>query len=105
MMKSFTAAALALAALAGALPAAAQVDQRHYNQQRRIAQGVRSGELTRHEARGLERQQGRIDRTESRMRYRDGGHLTGEQRARLARRENNASRAIYRQKHDAQVRG
>ena len=96
-------AALGFAAVSVS-PAAAQVDQRHYDQQRRIDQGVRSGALTGHEARRLERQQGRIDRTEARMRHRNGGYLTGAQRARLERRENHASRAIYRQKHDGQYR-
>ena len=103
MKTLFTLAALGLAATAVS-PAAAQIDQRHDNQQRRIEQGVRSGELNGHEARQLEHQQDRIDRTEARMRDRDGGHLTGYQRARLRQRENRASRAIYRHKHNMQYR-
>ena len=96
--------ALGLTAAAVSPAAAQQVDQRHYNQQQRIDQGVRSGELTGHEARKLEHQQDRIDRTEARMRDRNGGYLNRYQRARLQQRENRASRAIYRQKHDRQDR-
>ena len=105
MNKFMALAAFGLTAIASVSPAAAQVDQRHYDQQRRIEQGERSGELTRHEAGRLEHQQARIDRTEARMRYRNGGHLNGYQRARLEQRENRASRNIYRQKHDRQYRG
>ncbi len=93
------AAALGLAALT-ALPAAAQVNGREYNQQRRIDQGVRSGALTPGEAARDERQQGRIDRTVARERARNGGRLTGYQRARINQRENRASRHIYNTKHN-----
>lgn len=99
MMKSLTAALLGLGVLAGSAQAQT-VDQRHYDQQRRIEQGTQSGSLTPHEARRAERQQGRIDRTEARMRYRHGGHLTYRDRMRLQHRENRASRHIYRAKHN-----
>lgn len=97
------AAAIAGIAL-GALPAAAQpVGVREHRQQRRIDQGVRSGELTHREAYRLERQQARIDRSVARDR-RTGGHLSYAERRRLAYRQDRASRAIYRQKHDRQMR-
>lgn len=101
-MKTRIILSAALAALAfGAVPAGAQtVDQRHHDQQTRIAQGVHSGALTRHEARRLEHQQRSIHRQEARMRYRHGGHLTPRERARLQHRENRASRHIYRAKHN-----
>lgn len=97
------------AALAGlafaAVPASAQgVDQRHHHQQDRIAQGVHSGALTRHEAHRLQRQQRSIHREEHRMRSRDHGHLTWRERARLEHRENRASRHIYHAKHNHRVR-
>ncbi|MBE7219919.1 MAG: hypothetical protein INR64_15725 [Caulobacteraceae bacterium] len=93
------AAALGLAALS-AVPAAAQVNAREYNQQRRIDQGVRSGALTPGEAARDERQQGRIDSTVARERARNGGYLTPYQRARINQRENRASAHIYRSKHN-----
>ena len=96
------AAALGLATLA-ALPAAAQVNGREAEQQQRIDRGVRSGELTPREAVRDERQQGRIDRTVSRERARNGGVLTPFERARVSARQDRAGSRIYRTKHNARV--
>jgi len=96
------AAALGLSVLATAANAQT-VDQRHHNQQHRIAQGVRSGELTRHEARRVEHQQRSIDREEARMRWRHHGHLTAHDRWVLRHREHRASNHIYRAKHNDRV--
>lgn len=78
------------------------VNHRQHNQQSRIQQGVKSGELTRGEAHRLQAEQRHI-RHEERM-YKSDGHLTGAERADLHRDQNRASRDIYRQKHDAQQR-
>lgn len=78
------------------------VDQRQANQERRIDQGIASGELTKREARRLDAQQDRIDRAENRAKA--DGQVTKAERARLAQRQQNASRDIARQKHDAQER-
>jgi hypothetical protein len=94
------AALLGLGLAAGAAQAQT-VDQRHYNQQRRIDQGLRSGSMTPGEAYRVERQQRSIHRQEARMRYRNGGHLNGYDRAVLQHREDRASRHIYRAKHNA----
>lgn len=82
---------------------APQIDARERRQQRRIRRGVRSGELTRREARHLERRERRIDRQESRMR-RSGGGMNWRERRRLNRELNRSSRAIRRQRHDRQER-
>lgn len=90
----------------GMMTSAAQaqtVDQRHYDQQRRIDQGLRSGSMTPGEAHRVERQQRSIDRQEARMRYRNGGHLNGYDRALLQHREDRASRHIYRAKHNGRT--
>ena len=79
---------------------AQNVDQRHNDQQQRVDQGIRNGSLTPRETNRTEHQQGRIDRQESRMRSRDGGHLSRYDRERLQHRENRASRHIYRAKHN-----
>jgi hypothetical protein len=79
------------------------IDQRHDNQQHRIAQGVHSGELTPGEAHRLERQQRSIDRQEARMRYRHGGRLSAHDRWVLRHRENRASAHIYHAKHNGRV--
>jgi hypothetical protein len=72
------------------------------NQQKRIGNGVRSGELTRPEARRLERRQARI--AYDKAKAKSDGVVTAEERAKLAREQNRASRSIARQKHDAQKR-
>lgn len=101
-MKQIIAAGLAAATLLST-PAMAGVNGRQHRQQDRIGQGVSSGELTRREARGLEKQQMRIARSEARMRA-SGGGLSPAERERLAYRQDRASVNIYEQKHDGQVR-
>ena len=78
------------------------VNRRERHEQRRIHQGIRSGELTRREAFRLESQQARI-RIAERFAKSDG-HFTRRERLRLDRRLDRASRDIYRQKHDSQDR-
>jgi hypothetical protein len=93
------AALIGIGTIAGASQAQT-VDQRHYDQQRRIDHGLRNGSMTPVEAHRVERQQRSIDRQEARMRYRDGGRLNGYDRAMLQHREDRASRHIYRAKHN-----
>jgi len=78
------------------------VNQRQHNQQDRIQQGVKSGELTRGEAHKLEGEQRDIRREE--RTYKADGQLTRAERADLQHDQNRASRDIYRQKHDGQHR-
>jgi hypothetical protein len=85
--------------VAGSTPGVG-VDQRAVNQQQRIQQGVNSGSLTGGEAQRLERQQSSIAGQEQRMRARDGGQLAAHDRAVLNTRENRASNAIFRDKHN-----
>ena len=75
------------------------IQQREINQENRIEQGVRSGELTPREAGRLDAQQARIQQDEARMKA--DGNLTPRERAKLAREQNRASRNIYRKKHNA----
>jgi hypothetical protein len=108
-LKGLLAPALLVGALFAPLSAQAQeavrhprsINARERRQERRIRQGERSGELTRREARHLERREVRVNRAEWRAR-RSGGTLTAQERWRLNRRLNRDSRAIYRQKHDRQ---
>lgn len=101
MKMLFMLAAMGLTTAVVTAPAEAQVNRRQYNQQDRIQQGARSGALNGREVYRLERNQGRIDRAEHRMRS-SGGRLTYRERARLDRRQDRASARIYRQKHDRQ---
>ncbi len=79
------------------------IAQRKANQQRRIDQGVRSGELTRYETSHLERQERGINHEERAMRAQDNGRLTGYDRNTIRRQQNAESRRIYRDKHNDRV--
>jgi len=85
------------------LPAVAQSNQeinaRKENQQDRIAQGVKSGQLTAGETSRLEAREAHINRQEARMKA--NGGLTAADRAKINREQNRTSRAIYRDKHNA----
>ncbi|HVZ84338.1 MAG TPA: hypothetical protein VG893_11755 [Terracidiphilus sp.] len=76
---------------------------RKANQQRRIGNGVRSGQLTPRETSHLERQERGINREERGMRAQDNGRLTAQDRRTLAHQQNQESRRIYRDKHNARV--
>ena len=80
------------------------VNQRKNAQQQRIGQGVRSGQLTARETGHLERQEAGINREERGMRAQDNGHLTAQDRRTLHHQQNQESRRIYRDKHNAKVR-
>lgn len=78
------------------------INVRERREQQRINQGIRSGELTRREARGLEAGLARI-RVNERF-ARSDGHVSQRESARLERELNRESRAIHRQTHDGQDR-
>jgi hypothetical protein len=79
------------------------INSREYREQRRINQGIRSGELTRREAERLEGGMAKI-RIDERYARSSGGGISPRERARLERELNRESRGIYRQKHDGQDR-
>ncbi|MGD0369545.1 MAG: hypothetical protein ABSA94_19000 [Acidobacteriaceae bacterium] len=95
------AAALALTSTIGM---AQNINQRKDYQQDRIAQGIRSGQLTAGETRNLESREASINREEYFMRRADDGHLTSGDRAALTCRQDRVSSSIYRDKHNAWVR-
>jgi len=78
------------------------VNQRQHNQADRIKQGVRSGELTKGEAHGLVKEQRAIRQTE--RQYKADGVLTRDERRDLHQQQNQASRHIYKEKHDGEKR-
>jgi peptidoglycan hydrolase CwlO-like protein len=108
MIKTFTFTAIAAVLSFGAIAASAQtaetprIDARQAKQEQRIDQGIASGELTKREARRLNHQQNVIDKAEDKAKA--DGVVTGKERKALTRAQNNASKRIYRQKHDAQER-
>lgn len=97
-------AALALAYAGGAMgqTATPHATKRQVKQQARIQEGVRSGELTRKEAAGLQMQQAKIQHDKKVAK--SDGVVTPAERRKLHRQQKRANRAIYTQKHDAQSR-
>jgi hypothetical protein len=95
----------ALALAAAALPAFAgtpRLDGREHNQRERIAQGVRSGELTRPETRRLVR--GEVGLRRAERVAKSDGVVTRAERCRLEHHADRMSARIHRQKHDPQSR-
>ncbi len=98
---------IALLSLAGITAAHAatdtpRVDARQAHQQARIADGVADGSLTRAEARHLRQQQRHIQHAERHAKA--DGVVTAQERHRLHRLQDRASRHIHRQRHDGQMR-
>jgi hypothetical protein len=81
-----------------------EVGQRQENQQDRIAQGVKSGQLTAGESAHLEKNQARINQEVRKDRAANGGKLTAQEKAKVNQQQNRQSRQsrqIYRDKHNA----
>jgi hypothetical protein len=78
-----------------------KVGQRRENQQDRIAQGIKSGQLTAGETSKLERQQQGINKQVAADRKANGGKLTAGEKSQINKEQNQASRNIYRKKHNA----
>jgi len=76
--------------------------QRNVNQEARINQGVRSGQLTNKEAGSLERGQAHVDRAEAHAGA--NGHVGAGEQARVQRKENRQSARVYNKKHNDNVR-
>ena len=85
-------------------PRVNQVNAREQRQQNRIANGMKSGELTPKETARLEKQQQHIVKQEKKDMAKDNGHLTKKDQAQLNREQNKASRDIYKDKHNDAVR-
>lgn len=98
-------APLAVFAQTPASPTAAPVkhdydiNQRKENQQDRIAQGVKSGQLSPSETSRLEHQEAGINKEAHGMRAQDNGHLTKQDRKTLHQQQNQESRRISRDRH------
>ena len=103
MKKVLTVAVLAALALpAFAQHTTPQIDQRQDRQERRIEQGVRSGELTPREVARLERGQARIRQME-RQALADG-RINRRERAAIDREQDKQNQLIARLKHNDRAR-
>ena len=101
-------APLSLAVLLSAMSVSAFADtpaekdqQRDVNQETRIEQGLKSGQLSTKEAGHLEREQQHVDKMEAHD-LKDG-HMSAAEQLRLDKAQNAASADVYKQKHDAQT--
>jgi hypothetical protein len=80
--------------------AAYHPNERMGNQDQRIANGLRSGEMTAGEASRAEKTQSGIDQQVHNDRAANGGRLTQQERQQVNREQNAASRQIYNEKHN-----
>jgi hypothetical protein len=82
-----------------------KVDQRRENQQDRIAQGIKSGQMTAGEAAKTENQQKGINQQVRADRSANGGKLTAGEKKQVNHEQNQASKNIYNKKHNAATQG
>ncbi len=80
-----------------------RVDARRQEQQQRISQGARSGEMTPGETARAENRERNINRQVNADRRTNGGKLTPAERNNVNREQNRASRQIYQEKHNDKV--
>ncbi len=81
-------------------PTASDV-QRNVNQQQRIEDGLKSGQLNTREAGKLERGEAKVEKMEANAAK--NGTVSAREQRRITAAQNRESKAIYNQKHDAQV--
>ena len=75
-------------------PRRAQVNKRLANQNRRIRNERKEGEITKSQARNLHREDHAIRQEERDMASQNGGHITKQEQRVLNQQENNVSRQI-----------
>jgi polyhydroxyalkanoate synthesis regulator phasin len=79
----------------------ARIDQRQANQDKRIDQGVKSGQLTQREAARLDKGQAHVNKMENKALA--DGKITKQEGRRIEHAQDVQSARIYRQKHDKQT--
>jgi hypothetical protein len=80
-----------------------EIGARRQNQQNRIANGIRSGQMTAGEAARTENREQGINQQDHADRQANGGKLTGQQKQQLNKELNGTSKQIYNQKHNGKV--
>src|SRR5207245_1126494 len=79
------------------------VAQRKENQQDRIANGVQSGQLTAGETAKLEKKEAAINKETAADRAANGGKLTASEKKQVNHKQNQVSKQIYNNKHNAKT--
>lgn len=77
-------------------------DKRQQNQKVRVKRGVKSGEITKREAKSIRYSTKSAKKYEAKAK--SDGKVTWKERARLKNKENKSSRKIYRTKHNKRDR-
>ena len=99
-----------IAALIAALPGIAlaqdtkstpRIDQRQENQEKRIDQGAKSGQLTDKETKRLEKGQARVQKMEDKAVA--DGKVTKKERKKIEHTQDQQSKKIHRERHDNQT--
>ena len=86
-------------------PSDPSIAQRKENQQDRIANGIKSGQLTAGETAKLENQQKGINQQVAADRKANTGTLTKGEKAQVNHEQNQASKNIYNKKHNSATQG
>ncbi len=77
------------------------INARDTRQQNRINKGVADGQITPKGAAAADAHQARLRNEQSNMRAADGGHLTAQDRHKIARQQDRTSQNIYNRNHNA----
>ena len=85
----------------GAVPPPGTIGDRKENQQDRIANGVKDGQLTAGETANLENKEAGLNREVRTDRAANGGSLTGAEKTQINQQQNKLSKNIYADKHNA----
>ncbi|MGZ3756410.1 MAG: YXWGXW repeat-containing protein [Mucilaginibacter sp.] len=78
-----------------------RVNGRAFNQQGRIANGIKNGSMSAGETRNIESREANVNHEVHADRQANGGALTPQQRQHINQQQNNMSRAIYNDRHNA----
>ena len=84
-------------------PKEGKIATRKEDQQKRIAKGVKSGQLTAGETAKLETRESKINKETRADRKANGGNLTNNEKKQVNRQQNKASKQIYDDKHNTAV--
>jgi len=81
-------------------PRVNQVNRREANQQKRIGNGIKNGQLTSQQATNLEKRETSVQNREKRDMAAHNGHLTKAEQNGINRQQNRISKSIYKDKHE-----
>jgi hypothetical protein len=77
-----------------------EIGKRQLNQQKRIKQGIKSGQLTKGEAKNLEGNEKMLQKEKKDMKAQNGGKLSKGDKKLLNKQLNQQSKKIYNKKHN-----